>query len=233
MVDDLVVPAPPTRIRDMRVHVDGGGVLAFWEGLQTYQSTYLDDLDELHVTRTPSDELHAVVQTANLASNSLKVLEINCIPSWEYSLSPNIPSFHWNPAVDLRLGGELSNNMLPFINWWINSFKIAERVSTILERLTIKLAGGGSPVTPGQLEPLKRAFEELSDLLSMLVWNVDLIFQVEHYPAHPGLCTNCLRGAIVDACDALKEKEILRFFDMEYTPSVPVFPLPASNRRIF
>ncbi len=96
--------------------------------------------------------------------------------------------------------------MLLFIDWWINCFKTAETESTVLEQLTIKLAGRGSPVTPGQLEPLKRAFEELSDLLSKLVRNVDLVFQVKNYLAHPGLCTDCLRGAIVDACGVKKEK---------------------------
>ncbi len=127
----------------------------------------------------------------------------------------------------------MNDNILPFIDWWINCFKTAETESTVLERLTIKLAGRGSPVTPGQLEPLKSAFEELSDLLSKLVRNVDLVFQVINYPTHLGLCTDCLRGAIVDACDALKEKANLRVFDMEHTYDVPVFPFPASSRRIF
>ncbi|SJK96994.1 uncharacterized protein ARMOST_00243 [Armillaria ostoyae] len=218
----------------MRVHVSWGRVLAFWEGLRTYRSMYLDHLDEFRVTNTSPGELCAVVQTANLASNGLKVLEINCIPSWDSTgLSPNISPLHLNPAIGLRLGGKLNNNMQPFINWWINRFRTAETESTVLERLTIKLAGGGSPVVPGQLEPLKRAFEELSDLLSKLVRNVDLAFQVKNYPAHPGLCVDCLRGAIVDVCDPLKEKENLRVFDMEHTYDVPVFPFPASSRRIF
>ncbi|PBK95350.1 hypothetical protein ARMGADRAFT_797247 [Armillaria gallica] len=228
------MPAPSApRIRTMRVHVSWGRVLAFWEGLRTYRSMYLDHLDEFRVTNTSPDELCAVVQTANLASNGLKVLEINCIPSWDFTgLSPNISPLHLNPATDLRLGGEVNDSMLPFISWWINCFKTAETESTVLERLTIKLAGGGSPVTPGQLEPLKRAFGKLSDLLSNLVRNVDLVFQVINYPAHPGLCTDCLRGAIVDACGALKEKANSRVFDMEHTYDVPVFPFPASSRQI-
>ncbi|PBK73419.1 hypothetical protein ARMSODRAFT_1014989 [Armillaria solidipes] len=221
MNSNPAMSAPPApRIRKMRVHVSWGRVLAFWEGLRTYRSMYLDHLDEF--------------RTANLASNGPKVLEISCIPSWDSTgLSLNISPLHLNPTTDLRLGGELNNSMLPFINWWINCFKTAETESTILERLTIKLAGGGSPVTPGQLEPLKSAFEELSNLLSKLVRNVDFVFQVKNHPAHPGLCTDCLRGAIVDVCDALKEKANLRVFDMEHTYDVPVFPFPASSRRIF
>ncbi len=77
------LPAPPApRIRTMHVHVhvSWGRVLAFWEGLRTYRSMYLDHLDEFRVTNTSLDGLCAVVQTANLVSNGLEVLEINCIP---------------------------------------------------------------------------------------------------------------------------------------------------------
>ncbi|KAK0448663.1 hypothetical protein EV421DRAFT_1477431 [Armillaria borealis] len=235
MNSNPAMPVPPApRIRKMRVHVSRGRVLAFWEGLRTYRSIYLDHLDEFRVTNTSPDGFCAVVQTANLVLNGLKVLKIDCIPSWDSTgLSSNISPLHLNPAIDLRLGGKLNNNMQPFINWWINCFKTTETESTVLERLTIKLAGGGSPVTPGQLEPLKSAFEELSDFFSKLVRNVDLVFQVKNYPAHPGLCADCLRGAIVDVCDVLKEKANLRVFDMEHTYDVPMFPFPASSRRIF
>lgn len=103
-----------------------------------------------------------------------------------------------------------------------------------MERLTVKLAGRGHYVTLEQLEPLKSALEELSDVLSQLVRNVNLVLQLKYYDAHSGLCTDCLRGAIIDACKVLKEKANLRVFDMtEHTYDVPVSPFPASSRRIF
>ncbi len=67
------LPAP--RIRKIGVDVCGNAV-AFWEGLQSYRSVYLDNLEEFHVNNLSPVELWVVFQTANLASNDLKVLEI-------------------------------------------------------------------------------------------------------------------------------------------------------------
>ncbi|SJK97012.1 uncharacterized protein ARMOST_00261 [Armillaria ostoyae] len=233
--EDPVMPVPPApRIKKIRVDVDWGMILIFWEGLRSYRSVYLDHLEEFHVINPSPDELCAVIQTASLASKNLKVLEIDCRICFDYEILPHsISPLDLNAITDLRLGVELSDEAPLFINWWIRSFKAVPEDSSVIERLTIKLRGYRSPVTPGQLELLKRAFEELSDLLSKLVRNVDLVFQLKDYDAHPGLCTDCLRGAIVDACDALKEKANLRVFDMEHTYDVPVFPFPASSRRIF
>ncbi len=139
-----------------------------------------------------------------------------------------------NAIADLRLGAELSDEAPLFINWWIRSFKAVPEGSPVIERLTIKLRGYQPAVTQGQLEPLKRAFEELSDLLSTLVRNVDLVFQLSIYRADQGLGKNRLRGAIIDACKVLKKKAKLRVFDMtENTYDVPVSPFPTSTRRIF
>ncbi|PBK73423.1 hypothetical protein ARMSODRAFT_952489 [Armillaria solidipes] len=232
--DDPVVPAPPApRIKNIRVDVDWGTILSFWEGLRSYRSVYLDQLEEFHVINPSPDELCAVIQTASLASKNLKVLEIDCRPlggNYE-SLPPSIPPLDLNAITDLRLGVELSDDTPLFINWWIRSFKAVVENPPIMERLTIKLRGYQSPVT--ESEPLERAFEELSDLLSKLVRNVELVFQLNSYRSHPGLCTNRLKSEIVDACEVLKEKANLRVFDMaEYTYDVPVSPFPASTRCI-
>ncbi|KAK0432052.1 uncharacterized protein EV420DRAFT_1490261 [Desarmillaria tabescens] len=229
----VIMPASPApRIKKMCM---GGciSIPAFWEGLRSYRSVYLDHLEEFYAINFSPDEFCAIVQAANIVSNGLKVVEItcSCIPIWNFpGLSPNVSPLHLNATADLRLGGHLNDRMLPFINWWIKCFQAFEKESTIMERLTIKLGDWGSPVPPGQLEPLKRAFEELSDLLSRLVRNVDLVFQLKDYYAHPDLSVDCLRGAIVDACKVLK-KTNSRAFDMtERTPDVPVFPFPASTR---
>ncbi len=133
----------------------------------------------------------------------------------DYEILPHsISPLDLNNIANLQLGAELSDETPLFINWWIRSFKAVPEDSPVMERLTIKLRGYQSPVTSGQLEPLKRAFEELSDLLSNLVRNVDLEFQLSTYHAYPGLRTNRLRGAIIDACKVLKEKVKLRVFDM-------------------
>ncbi|KAK0194957.1 hypothetical protein F5146DRAFT_266291 [Armillaria mellea] len=234
--NELVIPAPPApRIRKMYLHISGNTVLTFWEGLRSYRSMYLDRLEELHVTNTSPVELRAVVQAANLASNTLKVLEIDGYQSSDFTrLSPNVSPLHLDPSADLRFGIVLCDDMLPFLNWWTGCFKSTEKESTVMERLTIRLEGRGPPVTLGQLEPLKRAFEELSDPLSKLVRNVDLVFQIMNSPCHPSLDRDSLRGEIVDACKVLKEKANLRVFDMmPHTPDVPVFPFLASiSRRI-
>ncbi len=134
---------------------------------------------------------------------------------------------HLNTTADLRLSVELSDGTLPFINWWIDSFKAVEKDSPVIERLTIRLADAERSISSGQLEPLKRAFEELSDFLSKLVRNVDLVFQLQIYEAQPSPLASRFRNAIVDACEVLKEKSNLRVFDMdEYTYEVPVFPIP-------
>ncbi|SJK97006.1 uncharacterized protein ARMOST_00255 [Armillaria ostoyae] len=231
--DMPVVPAPAApRIKKMCFHVSWSTILIFWEGLRSYRSMYLDHLEEFHAINLPLDGLCAVVQTANLASSRLNVLEIDCV--WYFTdLSPDISPLHLNPTTELRIGIELNDDMLPFICWWVKCFKAVEKESTAMERLTIKLAGRGHYVTPEQLEPLKSAFEELSDLLSQFVRNVDMVLQLKDYDTYSGLCTDCLRGAIVDACKVLKEKANLRVFDMtEHTYDMPVFPFPASSRRI-
>ncbi len=74
--------------------------------------------------------------------------------------------------------------MLQFIRWWVKCFRAVEKESTVMERLTVKLAGRGHYVTLEQLEPLKSALEELSDVLSQLVRNVDLVLQLKYYDAH-------------------------------------------------
>ncbi|KAK0225432.1 hypothetical protein IW262DRAFT_686299 [Armillaria fumosa] len=230
-----VVPASAApRIKKMSFHVSWSTALMFWEGLRSYQSAYLDHLEEFHVIKLPLDGLRAVVQTANLASSHLRVLEIDCVWYFTDSLL-NISPLHLNPNTELRVGIELNNDMLPVIRWWIKCFKAFEKESTVLERLTVKLAGRGHYVTPEQLEPLKDALEELNNLLSQLVRNMDLVLQLKkYYDTHSGLCTDCLKGVIIDACEASKEKANLRVFDMaEHTYDVPVFPFPASSRRIF
>ncbi len=255
--DDPVVPAPPApRIRKMCVEVQGDGtILPFWEGLCLYRSMYLDHLEEFPLRNIAPVELWAVVQAANLASDDLKVLEIECYQDRKYRslfshltyahrshriawgfarFSPNVSPLHLNPPTYLRLGVFLNNKELPFINWWIKCFKAVKNESTVMERLTIKLTGCPSPVTMEQVKLLTRAFKELSNLLLKLVRNVDLVFQVQNCDTHPGLCTNRLREAIIDACKALKEKAKLRVFDMmEGTYDVPVSPFPTSTRRIF
>ncbi|PBK73430.1 hypothetical protein ARMSODRAFT_1014998 [Armillaria solidipes] len=226
-----VVPAPAApRIKKMCFHVSWSTILIFWEGLRSYRSMYLDHLEEFHAINLPLDGLCAVVQTANLAPSRLNVLEIDCV--WYFTdLSPNISLLHLNPSTELRIGIELNDDMLPFIRWWVKCFEAVEKESTAMERLTIKLTGRGHYVTSEQLEPLKSAFEELSDLLSQLVRNVDMVLQLKDYDTYSGLCTDCLRGAIVDACKGLKEKANLRVFDYdEHTYDVPVFP--ASSGRI-
>ncbi|PBK95373.1 hypothetical protein ARMGADRAFT_797974 [Armillaria gallica] len=233
---DRVTPTPHApRLKKIRVDVDWGTILSFWEGLRSYRSVYLDQLDEFHVINPSPDEFCAVIQTASLASKNLQVLEIDCRRLFvHYDSLPLSISLDLNAITDLRLGVELSDETLLVIQWWIRSFKAVLEDSPVMERLTIKLRGYQSPVTPGQLEPLKRAFEELSDLLSKLVRNVDLVFQVKTYDTYLGLCTNCLRGAIVGACKVLKEKVKLRAFEMtENTYDVPVSPFPTSTRRIF
>ncbi|KAK0225446.1 hypothetical protein IW262DRAFT_687022 [Armillaria fumosa] len=241
--NDPVVPVTPApRIRKLYVEVAWDTLLGFWEGFHSYRSVYLQHLGEFHAINASPEDLGAVFQTANFTLNGLKVLEVNCIPPPTFTVlglgSFNLPSdifpLHLNPNTELRFNISLDNDMLRFIRWWVKCFKgIEKESSTIMVRLTIDFIGHVSIVTPKQLEPLKRAFEELSDLLSKLVRNVDLVFEVVDYPAHRGLCTDCLEGVIIDACDALKEKEILRVFEMEYTPGVPAFPFPPSTRRIF
>ncbi|KAK0476867.1 hypothetical protein IW261DRAFT_335644 [Armillaria novae-zelandiae] len=259
--NDPVVPVPlAPRIRKLCVEVAWGTLLVFWEGLQSYRSVYLQYLEEFHVINTSPEGLGVLAQTTNFTPNSLKVLEITCItdeckypfishvatadqlhqkgPAVNrqglFNLLSDISPLHLNPNTELRVGISLDPGMLEFIHFWVKCFKEIEKESSIMEPLTIKLEGGGSIVTPEQLEPLKRVLEELSNTLSKLVRNVDLVFQVMDCRAHPGLCMDCLRGAILDACDALKERANLRAFDMaEYTYDVPVFPFPASTKRIF
>ncbi|KAK0476877.1 hypothetical protein IW261DRAFT_1490589 [Armillaria novae-zelandiae] len=221
-----VVPASAApRIKKMSFHISWSTALMFWDGLCLYQSTYLDHLEELHIIKLPLDGLRAVVQTANLASSHLRVLEIDCVWYFTDSLL-DISHLDLNPDTELRVGIELNDDMLPVIRWWIKCFKTVEKESTLMERLTIKLAGRGHYVTPEQLEPLKNALEELNDVLSQLVRNVDLVLQLKKYhDTHSGLCTDCLRGAIIDACQPMKEKANFRVFDMaEHTYDVPVFP---------
>ncbi|KAK0448664.1 hypothetical protein EV421DRAFT_1477336 [Armillaria borealis] len=216
-INDPFVPASLSpRIKKMHVDVDWDTVLIFWEGLRSYRSVYLDHLEEFHVINPSLEELSLVVQTANLAPKDLKVLEIYCHQRvWDLTDVAGLPvspsPLHLNTTADLRLGVELSDDTLPFINWWINSFKAVEKDSLVIERLTIKLADTDCPISSGQLEALKRAFEELSDLLSKLVRNVDLVFQQQIYEAQP----SHYRNAIVDACEVLKEKANLRVFDVD------------------
>ncbi|KAK0462580.1 uncharacterized protein EV420DRAFT_1477283 [Desarmillaria tabescens] len=193
--DDPAMPVSPApRIKIL--HVDSfGPISAFWEGLHSYRSVYLDHLEEFYTISDFPKDPGAIVQAANSVSKGLKVLEITF---WD-----NASLLRLNATTDLRLGGDLNNNMLPFINWWIECFQVVEKESIVMDRLTIRMVGKGPPVTPGQLEPIKRAFEELSDLLSRLVRNVDLVFQLKDYEAHPDLSTDCLRGAIIDACKVL------------------------------
>ncbi|PBK73437.1 hypothetical protein ARMSODRAFT_634017 [Armillaria solidipes] len=226
MVDGLVVPAPPQaapRIKKMYVDVETYDMDISWEGLRLYRDVYLDNLEELHVVNPPPDDLWSVAQTANLASKDLRVLEIDC-QRYAY-LGPNTTPLDLNNIADLRFGVELSDDddMLLFINWWIHSFKTVEKDSPIIEQVTIRLADA---IGPEQLEPLKRAFEELSDFLSKLVRNVDLVFQLQKYEAQPSPLASRFRNAIVDACEVLKEKSNLRVFDMdEYIYQVPVSPI--------
>ncbi|PBK73435.1 hypothetical protein ARMSODRAFT_633992 [Armillaria solidipes] len=79
-INDPSVLAPPApRIKNIRVDVKWGTILRFWEGLRLYRSVYLDHLEEFHVINPVYlEELSSVVQTANLASKDLKVLEIDC-----------------------------------------------------------------------------------------------------------------------------------------------------------
>ncbi|KAK0505241.1 hypothetical protein EDD18DRAFT_329244 [Armillaria luteobubalina] len=236
------VPTPAPCIRKLYVEVAWDTLLGFWEGLHSYRSVYLQHLEEFHAMNTSPEELDAVFRTANSTLNGLKVLEINCIQDpclaifglESFNLPSDISPLHLNPNTELRVILSLDHDMLRFIRWWVKCFKgIEKESSTVMERLTIDFMGHVSTITPEQLEPLKRAFEELSDLLSKLFRNVDLVFQVMNYPVHWGLCTGCLEGAIIDACDALKEKEMLRVFEMKYTPGVPAFPFPPGTRRIF
>ncbi|SJK96995.1 uncharacterized protein ARMOST_00244 [Armillaria ostoyae] len=215
-INDPSVPASlAPRIKKMHVDVNWDMIHIFWEGLRSYRSVYLDHLEEFHVINPSLVELWSVVQTANLASKDLKVLEIDCHELWDLTnvvgllVSPS--PLHLNTIVDLRLGVELGDDTLPFINWWINSFKAIEKDSPVIERLTIKLADTESPISSGQLEALKRAFEELSDLLSKLVRNVDLAFQLQICQTQP----SHFRNVIVDACEVLKEKANLRVFDVD------------------
>ncbi len=77
--DMPVMPAPAApRIKKMCFHVNWSVILIFWEGLRSYRSVYLDHLEEFHAINLPLDGLCAVVQTANLASGRLNVLEIDC-----------------------------------------------------------------------------------------------------------------------------------------------------------
>ncbi|PBK95374.1 hypothetical protein ARMGADRAFT_797986 [Armillaria gallica] len=236
--EDPVVPAPPApRIRKMYVEVQerAGTVLSFWEDLRLYRSMYLEHLEEFRVGNLAPVELWAVVQTAHLASNDLKVLEIECYqgPFAFARLSPNITPLHLNPPTYLRLGVFLNNDELPFINWWIKCFEAVENESTVMERLTIKLTGWRSPITMEQVKLLTRAFEELSNLLPKLVRNVDLVFQLWKTPNLPNVGNYYCKRKIIDACYVLKEKTNLRVFDMmEHTYSVPVFPFPASTKRM-
>ncbi len=87
--DDPAVPAPPApRIRKMCVEVqeraDTVLLLPFWEGLCLYRSMYLDHLEEFRVRNLPPVELWAVVQAANLASDDLKVLDIESYQDRKY-----------------------------------------------------------------------------------------------------------------------------------------------------
>ncbi|KAK0183705.1 hypothetical protein F5146DRAFT_1081951 [Armillaria mellea] len=236
--DDPVVPAPPAPcIRKMLVNIECGTILRFWEGLRSYRSVYLQNLDEFHAINIPPNELGAAVQTANFAFNGLKVMEINDLPFdiWGFTrLSFDISPLRLNPNTELRVSVDLNDDILQLVRWWIKCFQAVEKESTVMELLTIKLDGRRHFVTPERLEPLKNPLEELSELLSQLVRNVDLVLQLQDDDANSGLCTDCLRGAIIDACKALKEQVNLRIFDMtEYTFHVPVFPFPATTRRIF
>ncbi|KAK0240775.1 hypothetical protein EDD85DRAFT_378419 [Armillaria nabsnona] len=237
--DDPVVPAPPApRIRKMCVEVQGDApALPFWEGLCLCRSMYLDHLEEFSVRNLAPVELWAVVQAANLASDDLKVLDIECYQDpWSFArFSPNVSPLHLNPPTYLRLGVYLNNKELPFIDWWIKCFKAVDNESTVMERLTIKLAGGQFPITMEQVRLLTRAFEELSNLLSKLVQNVDLVFQLAKTPNLPGVGSNhYCKSKIMDACYVLKKKAKLRVFDMmEGRYGVPVSPFPTSTRRIF
>ncbi|KAK0448680.1 hypothetical protein EV421DRAFT_1783905, partial [Armillaria borealis] len=228
VVPGLVVPAPPApRIKKMYVDVEVYDTVTFWEGLRLYRDVYLDHLEELHVVNPPPNDLWSVAQTANLASKDLRVLEIDCHLQYAY-IRPNTIPLDLNNIADLRFGVELSDDdgMLLFISWWIHSFKAVEKDSPIIEQLTIRLADAECPIGPEQLEPLKRLFEELSDFLSKLVRNVDLVFQLQKYEAQPSPLASRFRNAIVEACEVLKEKSNLRVFDMdEYTYQVPVFPI--------
>ncbi len=89
----------------------------------------------------------------------------------------------------------------------------------ILERPTIGLGGPFYDVL-NEPERLKKTFEELSDVLSKLVRNVDIVFQL-HCP---------FRDVVMEA---LKEKENLRVFDLventREVPAFPVFPLPTDS----
>ncbi|KAK0194955.1 hypothetical protein F5146DRAFT_1023601 [Armillaria mellea] len=231
VADDPVVPAPSApRIKKIYIDVDPEAydTTQFWESLLLYRDVYLDHLEELRVINPNPEELSSVVQTANLASKNLRVLEIDIHSQLGY-LRPNTTPFGLHNIADLRLSVELSDrdDMLPFIDWWIHSFKAAEKNSPVIEQLTIRLADAECSIGPEQLEPMKRAFEELSDVLSKLVRNVDLVFQLQRYAAQPSPLASCFRNAVVDACGVLKEKSNLRVFDIaEYTYEVPVFPIP-------
>ncbi len=85
-----------------------------------------------------------------------------------------------------------------------------------------------------QVKLLTRAFEELSNLLPKLVRNVDLVFQLWSTPGLPNVGNYYYKRKIIDACYMLKKKTNLRVFDMiDHTTAVPVFPFPASTKRMF
>ncbi len=103
-----------------------------------------------------------------------------------------------------------------------------------MERLTIKLTGWRSPITMEQVKLLTRAFEELSNLLPKLVRNVDLVFQLWSIPVFRMWVIIIANAKFIDACYMLKKKTNLRVFDMiDHTTAVPVFPFPASTKRMF
>ncbi len=68
----------------VEVQEGAGTVLPFWEDLRLYRSMYLEHLEEFRVENLAPVELWAVVQTAHLASNDLKVLEIECYQGRKY-----------------------------------------------------------------------------------------------------------------------------------------------------
>ncbi|KAK0240797.1 hypothetical protein EDD85DRAFT_378941 [Armillaria nabsnona] len=90
---------PVLRIKKIRVDVDWGTILSFWEGLRLYRSVYLDHLEEFHVINPSPDEFCAVIQTASLASKDLQVLEIDCrhckYPSYSLCLCSPVTPHSW------------------------------------------------------------------------------------------------------------------------------------------
>ncbi|KAK0448681.1 hypothetical protein EV421DRAFT_1477934 [Armillaria borealis] len=235
-MDDVLTPIHPNmlpvpRIKKMRIHALCFLISEFWDGLSSpkYRPVYLDHLEELYVLRPAPSELSLVNNIISFTSKSLKVLHIECeqrhwtlprssdITIGGHGLPPDTSPLHLNTVTDLRLGVILDKQALSFIDWWIKSFKAMSPL--ILERLTIGLGGPFHDVLK-EPERLKKTFEELSDVLSKLVRNVDIVFQL-HCP---------FRDVVMEA---LKEKENLRVFDLventREVPAFPVFPLPTGS----